>query len=101
MLPLQNTGYQVFSIQGKQIIKRPLLFLLTRIGNNISSFFNCTNTIEFWNSLKNWVQRQAYITLNLKLRNILFSKQVDILMTYVAKAEKIFIEQTFIKCSKC
>ena len=86
---------------------KSFLYRINKADDNVCSFCNqCSETIlhlfyycekvnVFWADLKTWLEKQANITLQLTIKNVLFSKQAhNILVNYLLLLAKYYIYRT-------
>ena len=96
-----------FKINNHILVTKSFLYKINKADDNMCSFCNqhpetilhlfyfCETVKTFWADLKNWLEKQANITLQLTIKSILFSKQAhNVLVNYLSLLAKYHIYRT-------
>ena len=71
---------------------------IRNIMDLIHLLFHCKNVLDFWNTLKTWLQRTTNITLQIDLKKIIFSYPAQPLVSYcvtLLQLQSIYIKVNF------
>ena len=92
-----------FKINHRILVTNSFLFKIKKKDSNRCSYcnqeaetithllFHCGKVVEFWKTLKIWLERKANINLQVDLKNILFSSPPQAFLSYFITVAKYFI----------
>ena len=92
-----------YKINNRILVTNTFLYKIKKKDSNRCSYcnqepetithllFHCKNVLDFWNTLKTWLQRTTNITLQIDLKKIIFSYPAQPLVSYIITAAKYFI----------
>ena len=92
-----------YKINNRILVTNTFLYKIKKKDSNRCSYcnqepetithllFHCKNVLDFWNTLKTWLQRTTNITLQIDLKKIIFSYPAQPLVSYFITAAKYFV----------